>query len=683
MLTRTAQSASEDDSLDLRVLALLGGLGLWGFEIIYAQMGEPTGPFWLRASLISICIGFYIVTQFLPKTRGYCAVGAGILAILITAENTYRVHLLNFTLSHSIPMLVVVVGASYAFRNQKSMALYLIASAVGLTIAMMFTPDSEVSAPIYIGTVWVCIVLTLIVFGTRVEEHNRVKSHDRLLNNIFDASHGGLILIQQNQIREANDRAHEVLGTNSLDELYQLTNDALTQHYELPSDAVLHDCLAGSSAREQIHVNTHDKSLWLDVHLRRLELEDHEMLLVSFYDITAVVDGQRELIEAKNDAERALEVRGSFLANMSHEIRTPMNGIIGMTSLLLTSDLNDEQKDQINTIKHSSETLLHLINDILDYSKIDAAKMVLELRTVNLASIFNNIHELLRLHAEDKGIYLKFEYSPDLPEELTADSTRIEQVVQNLVNNAIKFTSEGGVTVKLSGRWQRGNRFLLEIAVIDTGIGIAASKVDNLFEAFIQADSSTTRKFGGTGLGLSITKGLVDLMSGAISVDSSQGHGTTITVKLPLDAPILKLNEIPDGSESDASITTLSPLKVLVAEDNLVNQKVAGKMLEKLGIHADLVEDGQQAINAAEQQDFDLILMDVQMPEVDGLDATKHIRSLEQPQPVVIALTANAMKSDQDTCLEVGMNDFLTKPLTLQALSAKILEHFPEARKTS
>jgi CheY-like chemotaxis protein len=352
-----------------------------------------------------------------------------------------------------------------------------------------------------------------------------------------------------------------------------------------------------------------------------------------------------------------------------------MNGVIGMTSLLLRSDLSASQRDFVQTIQASGESLLHLINDILDFSKIAARKMELDDAPFYPRDLLVGTLETLQVTAKEKGIVLTMQVDDGIPASLIGDIARLRQTLINLVNNAVKFTEQGQVDVRLEGKWLNRFTFELKMAISDTGIGIPKDKVDTLFEAFIQQDASTTRKFGGTGLGLSISKGLITLMGGRISVTSEVKKGTCFEVSVPLvsdhhlveeptSLPVLELNAAPEE-------TLATNMQVLLAEDNLVNQKVAAAMLVRLGYRVDVVETGLQAIDAVCAGDYDVVLMDIQMPELDGLEATKRIRSMPKlKQPIVIALTANAMQADRESCLSAGMNDFLPKPITLESLSS-------------
>ena len=504
---------------------------------------------------------------------------------------------------------------------------------------------------------------------------------------LFDNANDAIFITDlTGRILEANQVACERLGY-SRDELVSMTVpeiDSLGTNAPWPGQPT-EARVPGRSLFETVHVRKDGSQLPVEISSRLFYYRHLPALLNVSREISERKQAEAqakkhaaELERAKTEAEEASRAKGQFLANMSHEIRTPMNGIVGMSGLLLDTPLSAEQRDYAETIRNSADALLAIVNDILDFSKIEAGKLQIEPVRFNILTCLEEIGELMAPQARAKRIEYVFQSS--LPQRwVMGDAGRLRQIVLNLLSNAIKFTDRGRVTLSIAADQALEGRSLFHIAVADTGIGIAAEDLPRLFQTFSQVDSSLSKKHQGTGLGLAISRKLAQLMGGSLTVTSELGQGATFVLALPLrlaaepDPPAASSPPV-DGVDRNAKCR-----RILIAEDNVVNQKIGVRLLEKCGCRVDLAANGREAVEMAGRFPYDLIFMDCGMPEVDGYEATREIRASEcdGTRIPIVALTAHAIAGTREECLAAGMDDYIAKPVSLAVMQQMLLKWSP------
>jgi PAS domain S-box-containing protein len=523
------------------------------------------------------------------------------------------------------------------------------------------------------------------LFTGIVRDVTEMRQAEQRFRTLFQRSGEPHLLFDATGLVDCNDAALMLLQAGARDEL--LGHSLASLAPETQGDASSADVLAAATvdARrdgvrrlEWTARTIGGSSFPVVMTLTPIQLGDHDAMLVAWHDIAERQRYENDLRQARDAAESAAAAKAQFLAMMSHELRTPMTGIIGMIDLLRDSQLSEEQRRFADVLRNSAESLLTVLNDVLDYSKIEAGRLEIEQIDFQPTEVVREVIELLSNAASRRGNNLRTDWHEDRLPALCGDPTRIRQVLFNLVGNAIKFTERGTVTVALDARPGPDGRTTLHFEVRDTGVGISADVLPTLFRPFQQADSSTTRRFGGTGLGLAICRHLVVAMGGAIEVDSQPGEGSTFRFELPLEpARGAPLRPTPAGA---APQPALRALRLLVAEDNETNRLLIGTRLRRAGHRVELVGDGLQALAAARAGDYDMILMDMQMPELDGVGATRAIRALagQRGRVPIVALTADALPEFRARYMASGLDDYLTKPIDWPALDRVLMRCAPE-----
>jgi PAS domain S-box-containing protein len=507
---------------------------------------------------------------------------------------------------------------------------------------------------------------------------------------IEEMNQGAVTLSVDGSILYCNRRFGELLRT-PLEEIIGLPFAGFVEPLERPGFAALLEAGRADGATGEMTLCAGDASMVpMRLSLGPLPAESAAAVCLVATDISesreketrlqrtmdVLIETEKEAEGARAEAERANRAKSEFLANMSHEIRTPMNGVIGMTGMLLDTPMTKAQEELARTIQRSGEALLTIINDILDFSKIDAGKLEFEIVDIDLPQIVRGALDLMQRPAKAGNLEVITTTDADVPTRLRGDGGRLRQVLINLLHNALKFTAQGEVGLRISVDRQSDETALLRFRVSDTGIGILPELQERLFQPFTQVDASTTRKYGGTGLGLAISKKLVAKMRGDIGVESVPGRGSTFWFTVELEKQ--------SGSEGvplEAEAAELEPAsahrpscrqRILIAEDNIVNQRVVAHQVRRLGYTADTVADGCEVLEALTRISYDTILMDCHMPELDGYETTRRIRATGGHQPYIIAITANAMRGDKEVCLAAGMDDYITKPVRTADLKAAL-----------
>lgn len=522
------------------------------------------------------------------------------------------------------------------------------------------------------------IIVTIDDITERKYSEQKIIESENRLSTLMETTSSNIFIFDSYNIKYVNKAMINFTGY-SKEEFDDMNIEKLI--HEDYKQLVLHRAnsrLSGNDEpdRYELKFQTKDGSKkWVDLSVGLIKIDNKQYILGTFFDISETKKAEEELIQAKQLAEFANKAKSEFLANMSHEIRTPLNGIVGMADVSLLTNLNEDQKENINIIKNCADSLMKVINDVLDFSKIEAGKMKIEYQNIDIRKFIYNMTNFHRVKANEKGLDFKCIIHEDVPKFFITDPVRLQQVINNILGNAIKFTGSGSVKLLVNTKYT-DSRYQLKFGVIDTGIGIHKDMIEKLFNSFTQVDSSITRNYGGTGLGLAISKQLINLLDGDIWINSIEGRGSNFwfTIKAKKNINIMKMNEkFIDNIKQNKSLN----LNILYAEDDKFNQIVIKKYFDKVGCTLDIVNNGKEAIIAYGNKEYDVILMDIQMPIMDGIEATKRIRKIEsltRKHIPIIAITAFALKGDCERFISEGMDEYLAKPISIEELYTLINE---------
>lgn len=515
-----------------------------------------------------------------------------------------------------------------------------------------------------------------------LQRTGQLQASEARIHAILDTAPNAIITIREDGIIESfNPAAERMFGyaaSEAIGRDIETLLPGLSSNKQNTSDSNAQIKRFIGGGRELVAQRKDDTIFPVYLSMGEVILEDRKIFTAIVHDITQRKQDELELRGAREAAELANRAKSDFLANMSHEIRTPMSGVIGMADLLSDTELTPEQREYIETITSSGETLLRIINDILDFSKVEAGQITLENTPFDIRDVLKKTADTTGHLAQDKGLELIWEIEPDVTTQLIGDPFRLRQILVNLVNNAIKFTNKGKIAVKVQVLKQK-EKCVLKFSVRDTGIGLSLKQQKNIFNPFAQADTSTSRRYGGTGLGLSIVKRLVEMMAGQIWVESpatgpvfpDAGPGSIFYFTLALGRAPEALVRADREKKTVISKAPVKSLEVILAEDNKINQKVASTMLTKRGHKVTIAENGEEVLSLIAQKSFDVILMDIQMPRMDGFEATRRIREKEKDTNEhipIVAMTAHALKGDREKCLEAGMDGYVSKPVKKEDL---------------
>lgn len=657
-----------------RLLAFMGIAGSVIFGVFFIVIAPDSNELiWDRVVVTLFTITVYLIS-FRKKVdqRKYARL-VYFSFYIYSAQVVWAMLSNDFQLFYILSFFVTIQACGFSFRHEHDTFWYFLFMIIISVIGLYGSADIIITERLmHCGLISAACVMSFLAARQKCRFMHDMKMSENLMKGMVSKTEEAILLTDvYGNILDMNERTLELFGY-SRNELVDC-DFKLLRKIELSPENVSQGL---NSLNEERFWNTQSilvKKSMDEFHARIsitfLSWGRKNFMVYRVLDISDIKKFEAQILEQKEKAEGAALAKTQFLAVMSHEIRTPLNGVIATASLLQKADLTFEQMEYADTIKRSGDSLLMLINDILEFSKMESGKMQLDAHNSSVSDVMFDVMDLLRPHAESKGLKLSMEIENDVPTKLWMDGHRLKQILLNLTGNAIKFTHSGNVKVVCQNMGIIKREVVLRFLVQDTGIGIPEDKMHKLFKTFSQVDSSTSRKYGGTGLGLAISKQLVEMMQGEIHVTSRAESGTefSFTLKCELFKEGDTSSEGIDNISVDYSIVNM---QVMVAEDNDINKQVFHFMLDSLKVATDFADNGLEVVKANEVKNYDLIFMDMQMPEMDGLEATRAIRLRAGHQPIIVAISANAYADDRRLCAEAGMNDFLPKPFDMDQLKA-------------
>lgn len=671
-------SNSRDQARGLRfyrLMCLVGVIASLLFALVFLFLVEKEHELIWDRYLVGVYAVFLFGLSFTKIKRKTFFRLCNSLFYLFSFQVLISCALSGFQIVHLLSLFLTLQAISISFNSERASRVYLLSINIGLVLLTLALPPSIELMGLYVILAFgAASYLLYFIIRTKISFQGNVKLQKELLLAVITKTEDTIVITDfEGVIFEATAQAQDLFGYQ-VDELegLDISNFRINRLTDEEDRVGVSKLLKNTIWNDEVRMRRKDNSEFdAYVSITWIHLFDLEYLVYRIRDISAEKEAKMELIQAKEAAEAAVQAKAEFLATMSHEIRTPMNGVLGMTHLLSDTELSDEQKTLLETIQICGKSLLIIINDILDFSKAESSKMILEQRTFDLHQLINEVMQMVQPQILKKQLRLTKRIASDVPQFVLGDSTRIQQILINLLGNAIKFTQEGSIDLSLKNQKLIGEKLVLSFTITDTGIGIPDDKMDYLFKSFSQIDSSTTRKYGGTGLGLAISKNLIELMGGKVSVTSVLSEGSQFAFSLELSIPDAEVTGVPAKKQDEAEEVISNHLSVLVAEDNLINQQVVFMLLASMGIDATIVKNGIEVLDAVRKANFDVIFMDIQMPEMDGLEAAELLLSEEEfkgRKPPIIAMTANAMDEDRERCKQAGMVGFISKPINVDEL---------------